>query len=110
MTSIFTDFRRSVGPLREHGKDDSESLTYSKVVGTSYPDSTASSLTVFTYEEMEKITRNFEQSTSEAHHKIYLGFMSKKLKVGIEPLQVAVKIYDGDELYRDRGNWLVGHL
>ncbi|XP_031391565.1 uncharacterized protein LOC116203778 isoform X2 [Punica granatum] len=95
------------GPLWTREKDGCPSLMYSKEVKSSYPDSTASLITVFTYKKMKKITGNFKQSISAGHHRIFLGFISKELPVASEPLQVAVKTYDGDDrLYQDKDNWL----
>lgn len=108
--SFFTDCRQFSGPLRNHKKDGTQSLIYSKEVESSYPESTTSLLTVFTYKKIKKITRNFKHTISAGRFKTYRGTISKDLRLGPEHLQVAVKIYDDDTFCQDKHNWLVGHF
>lgn len=38
---------------------------------------------------------------------MYKGFITENLREGLQPLQVAVKVHDGDNSYQGHREWLV---
>lgn len=66
-------------------------------------------LLVFTFEELKVITENFRPDHllgGGGFGSVYKGVISKE-RDGLEPLQVAVKVHDGDNSYQGHREWLV---
>ncbi|XP_010673456.2 probable serine/threonine-protein kinase PBL16 [Beta vulgaris subsp. vulgaris] len=65
-------------------------------------------LLVFTFEELKVITENFRPDHllgGGGFGSVYKGVISKE-RDGLEPLQVAVKVHDGDNSYQGHREWL----
>lgn len=67
-------------------------------------------LIVFAFSELKIITGNFRQDNvlgGGGFGSVYKGFVSEDLKEGLKPLQVAVKVHDGDNSFQGHREWLV---
>ncbi|RZC77786.1 hypothetical protein C5167_002237 [Papaver somniferum] len=66
-------------------------------------------LVVFSFSELEVITSNFRQDHvlgGGGFGSVYKGFISEDLREGIQSLQVAVKVHDGDNSHQGHREWL----
>lgn len=73
-------------------------------------DTAANPLVAFTYEELKAITGNFRQDRvlgGGGFGHVYKGFITEDLREGLQPVQVAVKVHDGDNSYQGHREWLV---
>ena len=73
-------------------------------------DSAANPLIAFTFGELKLITGNFRQDHllgGGGFGNVYKGLITKDLREGLQPLQVAVKVHDGDNSYQGHREWLV---
>ncbi|KAJ6346566.1 hypothetical protein OIU76_003276 [Salix suchowensis] len=72
-------------------------------------DSAANPLIAFTFGELKLITGNFRQDHllgGGGFGSVYKGLITKDLREGLHPLQVAVKVHDGDNSYQGHREWL----
>ena len=68
-------------------------------------------LIAFTFNELKVVTGNFRQENllgGGGFGSVYRGFIGEDLKKeGLEPLQIAVKVHDGDNSFQGHREWLV---
>ncbi|KAL6005212.1 putative serine/threonine-protein kinase pbl16 [Asimina triloba] len=72
-------------------------------------DSAANPLVVFTFSELKIITGNFRLENvlgGGGFGSVYKGYISRDLREGLQPLQVAVKVHDGDKSFQGHREWL----
>ncbi|KAL3571383.1 hypothetical protein D5086_025287 [Populus alba] len=72
-------------------------------------DSAANPLIAFTFGELKLITGNFRQDHllgGGGFGNVYKGLITEDLREGLQPLQVAVKVHDGDNSYQGHREWL----
>ncbi|KAG6520943.1 hypothetical protein ZIOFF_018007 [Zingiber officinale] len=72
-------------------------------------DTTVDPLIAFTFSELKLITGNFRQdhvSGVGGFGRVYKGLISEDLRDGLQPLQVAVKVHDGDNSHQGHREWL----
>lgn len=75
-------------------------------------DSVTNPLLVLTFQELKVVTENFRADHllgGGGFGSVFKGFISEDLRKGIQPLQVAVKVHDGDNSYQGHREWLVSH-
>lgn len=73
-------------------------------------DTAANPLVAFSYDELKAITGNFRQDRvlgGGGFGHVYKGFITEDLRVGLQPIQVAAKVHDGDNSYQGHREWLV---
>ncbi|KAA8542952.1 hypothetical protein F0562_024104 [Nyssa sinensis] len=69
----------------------------------------ANPLIVFTYNKLKVLTGNFRQEHmlgGGGFGSVYKGFITEGLRVGLQPIPVAVKVHDGDNSYQGHREWL----
>ncbi|KAI4386311.1 hypothetical protein MLD38_004252 [Melastoma candidum] len=72
-------------------------------------DTAANPLVAFSYDELKAITGNFRQDRvlgGGGFGHVYKGFITEELREGLQPIQVAVKVHDGDNSYQGHREWL----
>lgn len=72
-------------------------------------DSAANPLVAFTFEELKVITENFRADHllgGGGFGSVYKGSIAEDLRQGLQPLQVAVKVHDGDNSFQGHREWL----
>ncbi|XP_020104494.1 probable serine/threonine-protein kinase PBL16 [Ananas comosus] len=72
-------------------------------------DSATNPLIAFTFEELKTITGNFRQDYvlgGGGFGSVYKGYITEDLREGFQPLQVAVKVHDGDNSFQGHREWL----
>lgn len=72
-------------------------------------DSAANPLIAFTFDELKLITENFRQDHllgGGGFGSVYKGIIAKDSREELQPLQVAVKVHDGDNSYQGHREWL----
>ncbi|KNA18122.1 hypothetical protein SOVF_073700 [Spinacia oleracea] len=72
-------------------------------------DSVTNPLLVLTFQELKVVTENFRADHllgGGGFGSVFKGFISEDLRKGIQPLQVAVKVHDGDNSYQGHREWL----
>lgn len=73
-------------------------------------DTAGNPLVAFTFNELKLITGNFRQDNVlgvGGFGRVYKGLISEDLRDGLQPLQVAVKVHDGDNSHQGHREWLV---
>lgn len=96
-------------PSVKHKRDESKLPSNPAEVEDLRRDTAANPLIAFTYSELRIITANFRQDQvlgGGGFGSVYKGFISEDLREGLEPLQVAVKVHDGDNSYQGHREWL----
>ncbi|XP_042516191.1 probable serine/threonine-protein kinase PBL16 [Macadamia integrifolia] len=72
-------------------------------------DSATNHLIAFSYNELKIITGNFRQDYvlgGGGFGSVYKGIITEDIREGFQPLQVAVKVHDGDNSYQGHREWL----
>lgn len=72
-------------------------------------DAALNPLIAFTFDELKTITGNFRQDYllgRGGFGSVYKGIISAELREGLEIVQVAVKVHDGDNSYQGHREWL----
>lgn len=67
-------------------------------------------LIAFTVEELKKVTNNFRHDSvlgGGGFGRVYKGFIDGEIREGLQPIQVAVKVHDGDNSFQGHREWLV---
>lgn len=73
-------------------------------------DSASKPLVAFTFDELNTVTESFRQDYflgGGGFGRVYKGFVPENFREGLQPLQVAVKVHDGDNSYQGHREWLV---
>ncbi|MQL85675.1 hypothetical protein Taro_018208 [Colocasia esculenta] len=73
------------------------------------PDEGTNPLIKFTFDELKKITSNFRQDRLlgvGGFGRVYKGYISEDLIVGVQSLHVAVKVHDGNRSFQGHREWL----
>lgn len=73
-------------------------------------DTATKPLVAFDYDELKIITGEFKQDNvlgGGGFGQVYKGCISKDLREGLPPIQVAVKVHDGDNSFQGHREWLV---
>ncbi|KAG1334004.1 putative serine/threonine-protein kinase PBL16 [Cocos nucifera] len=96
-------------PGKEEEKEGSKLPSNPEEVEDLRRDTAANPLISFTFDELKIMTANFRQDYylgGGGFGSVYKGFMTEDLREGLQPLQVAVKVHDGDNSYQGHREWL----
>ncbi|XP_078164339.1 protein kinase superfamily protein isoform X2 [Carex rostrata] len=66
-------------------------------------------LIAFTVEELKKVTNNFRHDSllgGGGFGRVYKGLIDGEIREGLQPIQVAVKVHDGDNSFQGHREWL----
>ncbi|CAL9055884.1 probable serine/threonine-protein kinase PBL16 [Musa acuminata AAA Group] len=113
-------YRVSSTAKSESPKDQSPSVKEEKKDGSKLPsnpeevedlrgNTATNPLIAFTFDEVKTITGNFRQDYvlgGGGFGSVYKGFITRDLREGLQPLQVAVKVHDGDNSFQGHREWL----
>ncbi|KAG6520786.1 hypothetical protein ZIOFF_017846 [Zingiber officinale] len=95
--------------VRQEEKEGSKLPSNPEEVEDLRRDTTVNPLIAFTFSELELITGNFRQDDVlgvGGFGRVYKGLISEDLRDGLQPLQVAVKVHDGDNNHQGHREWL----
>lgn len=110
LSSCFLESPKDESQLVKQRNDDSKLPSNPEEVEDFRRDSAANPLIAFTFNELKVITGNFRPDGvlgGGGFGRVYKGFISEDLRVGLPPLPVAVKVHDGDDSYQGHREWLV---
>ena len=99
--------------MKEEAKEDSKLPSNPEEVEDLRRDTATNPLVAFTFSELKKITGNFRQDNVlgvGGFGRVYKGFITEDLREGLQVLQVAVKVHDGDNSHQGHREWLVPNL
>ncbi|URE10941.1 tyrosine protein kinase domain containing protein [Musa troglodytarum] len=113
-------YRVSSAAKSESPKDQSPSVKEEQKEGSKLPsnpeevedlrgNTATNPLIAFTFDEVKTITGNFRQDYvlgGGGFGSVYKGFITRYLREGLQPLQVAVKVHDGDNSFQGHREWL----
>nr|XP_018686311.1 PREDICTED: probable receptor-like protein kinase At5g56460 isoform X1 [Musa acuminata subsp. malaccensis] len=95
--------------VKEEAKEDSKLPSNPEEVEDLRRDTATNPLVAFTFSELKKITGNFRQDNVlgvGGFGRVYKGFITEDLREGLQVLQVAVKVHDGDNSHQGHREWL----
>ncbi|CAL9768296.1 unnamed protein product [Musa acuminata subsp. burmannicoides] len=95
--------------VKEEAKEDSKLPSNPEEVEDLRRDTATNPLVAFTFSELKKITGNFRQDNVlgvGGFGRVYKGFIPEDLREGLQVLQVAVKVHDGDNSHQGHREWL----
>ncbi|KAG6495492.1 hypothetical protein ZIOFF_043317 [Zingiber officinale] len=95
--------------VRQEEKEGSKLPSNPEEVEDLRRDTAVNPLVAFTFSELKLITRNFRQDHVlgvGGFGRVYKGLISEDLRDGLQPLQVAVKVHDGDNSHQGHREWL----
>ncbi|KAG6521194.1 hypothetical protein ZIOFF_018260 [Zingiber officinale] len=95
--------------VRQEEKEGSKLPSNPEEVEDLRRDTTVNPLIAFTFSELKLITGNFRQDHVlgvGGFGTFYKGLISEDLRDGLQPLQVAVKVHDGDSSHQGHREWL----
>ena len=96
-------------PSRRFSLSDLSDISSMSIISDLSNSLLGSNLHVFTFKELQEITNNFSRSSvlgEGGFGKVYKGFIDDKLRPGLKPQVVAVKVLDLDGTQGHR-EWLV---
>ncbi|KAF3784223.1 putative receptor-like protein kinase, partial [Nymphaea thermarum] len=96
-------------PQETGEKDDEKYPTNPQEVEDLRKNSAANPLIVFTFIELKNITANFKRDRvlgEGGFGSVYRGSIPKGTREGLEPLDVAVKVHDGEKSFQGHREWL----
>ncbi|KAJ8491770.1 hypothetical protein OPV22_013491 [Ensete ventricosum] len=94
--------------VKEEEKEDSKLPSNPEEVENLRRDTATNPLVAFTFSELKKITGNFRQDNVlgvGGFGRVYKGLITED-REGLQPLQVAVKVHDGDNSHQGHREWL----
>ncbi|KAG6473955.1 hypothetical protein ZIOFF_067875 [Zingiber officinale] len=92
--------------VRQEEKEGSKLPSNPEEVEDLRRDTAVNPLIAFTFSELKLITGNFRQDHVlgvGGFGRVYKGLISEDLRDGLQPLQVAVKVHDGDNSHQAKG-------
>ncbi|KAG6510420.1 hypothetical protein ZIOFF_028441 [Zingiber officinale] len=95
--------------VRQEEKEGSKLPSNPEEVEDLRRDTAINPLIAFTFSELKLITGNFRQDHVlgvGGFGRVYKGLISEDLRDGLQPLQVAVKVHDGDNSHQGHREWL----
>ncbi|XP_042464447.1 probable serine/threonine-protein kinase PBL16 isoform X1 [Zingiber officinale] len=95
--------------VRQEEKEGSKLPSNPEEVEDLRRDTAVNPLIAFTFSELKLITGNFRQDHVlgvGGFGRVYKGMISEDLRDGLQPLQVAVKVHDGDNSHQGHREWL----
>ncbi|KAG6498582.1 hypothetical protein ZIOFF_038302 [Zingiber officinale] len=95
--------------VRQEEKEGSKLPSNPEEVEDLRRDTAVNPLIAFTFSELKLITGNFRQDHVlgvGGFGRVYKGLISEDLRDGLQPLQVAVKVHDGDNSHQGHREWL----
>ncbi|CAL9192823.1 unnamed protein product [Musa hybrid cultivar] len=105
-----SEFQKVQNPLVKEEEKEGSKLPSNPEEVEDLRGTTATNLLIaFTFDELKAITGNFRQDYvlgGGGFGSVFKGFVTQDLKEGLQPLQVAVKVHDGDNSFQGHREWL----